>query len=202
MKRDWLLYLVIFSLALNLGTIGTLVYLRYQDRHPLVAEVPPPLPPPMHLKEMLGALSLETQQRQTLGQMLPEHRRRVMAARRDLAQKRQELFNLIKAEHPQWEAMEAKIREISGLQAGLEKEMARFMLDFKKQLKPEQHAAFAEMVQQRLNHMKDRMGRDCGPMGPPPWGRGRGKGMGLGRGPMGPEELMGPKGPPPPMPPD
>ena len=29
MKRNWLLYLVIFSLALNLGTIGALVYFRY-----------------------------------------------------------------------------------------------------------------------------------------------------------------------------
>ena len=37
MKRNWLLYLVMFSLALNLGTIGALVYFRYQ---------PPPGPPP------------------------------------------------------------------------------------------------------------------------------------------------------------
>ena len=32
MKRDWLLYLVIFSLALNVGTISTFAYLRWKDR--------------------------------------------------------------------------------------------------------------------------------------------------------------------------
>ncbi len=37
MKRDWLIYLVMFSLALNLGTIGTIVYLRYQDQQKLAA---------------------------------------------------------------------------------------------------------------------------------------------------------------------
>ena len=45
MKRNWLIYLVIFSLALNLGTIGTIVYLRYQDhRQPFAGSGPPPLP--------------------------------------------------------------------------------------------------------------------------------------------------------------
>ena len=38
MKRDWLIYLVMFSLALNLGTIGTIVYLRSQDRPRLAAD--------------------------------------------------------------------------------------------------------------------------------------------------------------------
>ena len=32
MKKNWLVYLVIFSLALNLGTLGALVYFRLQPR--------------------------------------------------------------------------------------------------------------------------------------------------------------------------
>jgi Spy/CpxP family protein refolding chaperone len=199
MKRDWLLYLVIFSLALNLGTIGTLVYLHYQVPPPAPPEgMPPPPPPPMHFKEMWGALNLEEEQRQVMRQLLPEHRRRVMANRQNLAQKRQEFFDLIKGPDPQWEAMQAKIREISALQGGLEEEMARFLLDIKKHLKPEQHAAFADLVQHRLGRMDQPPG---GPPGPPGWG----KGMGMGRGPMGPKGYkgpMGPMGPPPPLPPD
>lgn len=39
MRRDWLLYLVIFSLALNLGTIGTFAYLYWRGQ-------PGPLPRP------------------------------------------------------------------------------------------------------------------------------------------------------------
>lgn len=182
MKRNWLLYLVIFSLALNLGTIGTFAYLRYQDqRPPALKEMPVPLP----MRELWGALHLEPEQRQALRALLPEHRRRVMEVRGNLAQKRQELFDLVKGEAPPWSAIQAKIQEISALQGALEEEVVRFLLEFKKHLKPEQHAAFVDLVQQRLGRAQDGMGRG---FGPPGLGRGRGRGMG----PMGP----GPPGPP------
>lgn len=154
MKRDWLLYLVIFSLALNLGTIGTLVYLRYYDQKPAATrEAPPPLP----LRELWGQLNMDAEQRQALRRLFPEHRRRVGDVRRELAQKRQELFDLIRSDSSQWNAIQAKVREISTLQGNLEEEMARFLLEFKKNLKPGQEEAF-------LNLMQTRMG-PFGPMG-------------------------------------
>lgn len=184
MKRNWLLYLVIFSLALNFGTIGTLVYLRYQDQRP---GVQPESPPPLPLRELWGALNMDADQRQGLRGLLPEHRRRVMEARGQLAQKRQELFDLVKEESPAWSAIQAKVQEISALQGGVEEEVVRFLLEFKKHLKPEQHAAFVDLVQQRLTITLGGPGRACGPPSPP-HGRGRGMGpMGPGpRGPMGP----------------
>lgn len=184
MKRNWLLYLVIFSLALNFGTIGTLVYLRYADQRPAA---PPEAPRPLPLRELWGALNMDPDQRQALRGLLPEHRRRVMEVRGELAQKRQELFDLVKEEAPPWSAIQAKVQEISALQGGVEEEMVRFLLEFKKHLKPEQHAAFVDLVQQRLGKALAGMGRGCGPPGPP-HGRGRGMGpMGPGpRGPMGP----------------
>ncbi len=95
MKRDWLLYLVIFSLALNLGTIGTIAYLRYQD-HQQAAVGPPP--PPMLPKSLWRELKLDDSQRQTLRRLFPEHHHKVKAIRQELSQKRQELFELIKAD--------------------------------------------------------------------------------------------------------
>jgi Spy/CpxP family protein refolding chaperone len=167
MKRDWLLYLVIFSLALNLGTIGTFFYLRYQDRQATAGrEVQPPLP----LRELWGALQMDQSQRQALHSLMPDHRRKVREFRRELAQKRQELFDLVKGAAPDGDAIKGKIREISALQGGLEEEVARFLLEVKKHLKPEQHAAFVDLVQKRL-------GRAMGPRGPrfgPPPGRGPG----------------------------
>jgi Spy/CpxP family protein refolding chaperone len=155
-RRNWLLYLVIFSLALNLGTIGTLTYLRYHDRT-LAAhrEALPPLP----LRELWGTLNLDANQRQALRSLFPEHRRRIREVRAELAQKRLELFDLIKSEAPPWTAVQAKVQEISALQGRLEEEMARFLLEFKKQLQPGQEAAFLTFVQNRL-------GRACGPRGP------------------------------------
>jgi Spy/CpxP family protein refolding chaperone len=165
-----------FSLALNLGTIGTIVYLRYQDHQKLAAGPAPP-PPPLLLKSLWRELKLDESQRQTLRRMFPEHHQKVKAVRQELTQKRQELFDLIKAESTPWSPIQAKVQEISALQGSLEEEMARFMLEFKKNLNPEQHAAFVNLVQTRLG---------CGPEGAcGPDGRRRGPGMGQGMGPRG-----------------
>jgi Spy/CpxP family protein refolding chaperone len=179
-KRDWLIYLVMFSLALNLGTIGTIVYLRSQDQQKLAAGPAPPSPP-LPMKSLWRELKLDETQRQSLSHLFPEHHRKVKATRQELAQKRQELFELIKVESTPWSAIQAKIQEISALQGSLEEEMARFMLEFKKNLNPEQHAAFLNLVQTRLG---------CGPEGAcAPGGPGerrrRGPGMGHGMGPRG-----------------
>ena len=176
MKRDWLIYLVMFSLALNLGTIGTIVYLRSQDQQKLAAG---PAPPPLPMKSLWRELKLDESQRQTLRRLFPEHHQKVKAVRQELTQKRQELFDLMKAESTPWSAIQTKVQEISTLQGNLEEEMARFMLEFKKGLNPEQHAAFLTLLQTRLG---------CGPEGAcGPDGRRRGPGMGSGpgRGPRG-----------------
>ncbi len=175
MKRDWLLYLVIFSLALNLGTIGTFAYLRYQDQR--VAAVGPP-PPPLPMRELWRHLNLEEEQRQALRSLLPEHRQRVRAWRAKLAQKRQELFTLIK-EGAAEAAIPAKIREISQLQGNLEEEVVRFLLEVQKHLKPEQKTAFLALMERRLLPAPGGRGRPCGrPGGPPGPGRGPGQGPG------------------------
>ena len=177
MKRDWLIYLVMFSLALNLGTIGTIVYLRFQDQQKLAGGPGPP--PPMLPRALWRELKLDESQRQTLRRLFPEHHQRVKAVRQELTQKRQELFELMKAEATPWSAIQAKIQEISTLQGGLEEEMARFMLEFKKNLNPEQHAAFFNLVQTRLGCVPEGI---CGPDGRR---RGPGMGPGPGRGPRG-----------------
>ncbi|HZK14743.1 MAG TPA: periplasmic heavy metal sensor [Desulfobaccales bacterium] len=167
MKRDWLIYLVMFSLALNLGTIGTIVYLRSQDHQQLAAG---PAPPPLPMKSLWRELKLDESQRQALRRLFPEHHRQVKAVRQELTQKRQELFDQMKADSTPWSAIQAKVQEISTLQGSLEEETARFMVEFKKDLNPEQHAAFLNLVQTRLG---------CGPGGVcDPGGRRRGPGMG------------------------
>jgi Spy/CpxP family protein refolding chaperone len=182
-KRDWLVYLVIFSLALNLGTIGTFAYLRYQDQQDKAAPHGPPPPLPPHVLWL--ELRLNNTQRQALRAMSPEHRRRVATVRQELAHKRQELFGLIKADATP-DAIRAKVREISILQGNLEEEMLRFMLAVKKNLNPQQQAAFLAMLQRRLCGPAA-----CGPTGPG-FRRHHGPGMrpGMGR-------MMGPGSEPP-----
>jgi ATP-binding cassette subfamily B protein len=167
-KRNWLLYLVIISLALNFGTIGTFAYLRYQDQKQSLTREPPP---PMPMRDLWKKLNLDEGQRQAVRRLFPEHRAKVMELRQALFQKRQELFELLRIETPDMDAIRAKVGEISTLQGKLEEELVRHMLEFRKHLKPEQNAAFLDLVRSRLS----------GPVGP--WGGWRGPwrgGPGLG----------------------
>lgn len=176
MKRNWLLYLVIFSLALNFGTIGAFVYLRYQDRGQRLYHGIPPLP----MRALWGALKLEDSQRQALRGLLPEHRGKIAEIRNALFLKRQALFDLLKGETPDMPEVRAKIGEISALQGELEEEQIRFLLEIRKGLKPEQKVAFLDLIQGRLNQAL------AGACGPPGWpGPGMGPGMGPGK-PSGP----------------
>jgi Spy/CpxP family protein refolding chaperone len=162
-------------MALNLGTIGTFAYLRYQDqKQKTMAQATPPLP----LRSLWRELNLDNSQRQALHGLFPEHRRKVDEVRQDLAQKRQELFNLIQDDTTPMSAIRAKIQEISALQGSLEEEMVRFMLAFKKHLNPPQQTAFLNKLQTHLCGP----GGACGPMGPGFRHR-RGPGPGPGFGP-------------------
>jgi Spy/CpxP family protein refolding chaperone len=196
-RRNWLLYLVIFSLALNFGTIGTFVYLHYQDQaQRLSREMPPPLP----MRDLWRTLKLDETQRQAVRGLFSQHRAKVEAIRSELFQRRQELFELLKAETPALPDIHAKIGEISASQGKLEEELVRHLLEFRKELKPEQRAAFLNLVQARLDKA---VGGPCGPMGGRrgPWHGGprpgppSGPGMGPGPGPGAPGPGPGPEGP-------
>jgi len=178
MKKNWLVYLVIFSLALNLGTIGALVYFRYQT--------PPEFPPldsgkpPGGLLGFLHSLNLDPEQQKLLKQNFPPHRQQIKALRQQLHQQRQRLYGLINQPAPNDAEIAAQITAINNIQNALEQEMARFLLEIKRNLRPEQQEVLLQRVEQRL----------CGPgmCGPPKeHHRGRGRG-GPRQGPSGPPE--------------
>lgn len=183
MKRNWLLYLVIFSLALNLGTIGTLAYMHWQ-RPP----GPPPESAPLPFRKLLGELNLDQQQRQALRAMAPGHWRKVKQLEQELLRQRQELFALIRQDDlPDWQPVQAKIREIGNLQLQLEEEKVHHLMDVQKNLRPEQRQVLISQLEKRLPQ--------CCPPDP-----GSGRGMlrwmrGSGPGPGSPAS-PGPMGPP------
>jgi Spy/CpxP family protein refolding chaperone len=178
MRRDWLLYLVIFSLALNLGTIGTFAYLHWRGPGP----PPPPEATPMPFHHLMKELGLDSQQRQALRAMAPEHWRKVRELEQNLLQQRQELFALIKqGEVPEWPPVEAKVREIGGLQTQLEEEKVHHLLNIEKNLRPDQRQMLISQLEKRLPECcgggpdrgrgmmrRLRQGQGFCPPGPPP----------------------------------
>ena len=97
---------------------------------------------------------------------LLELRRRIGELRLGLAQKRQELFEMLQAGEPAWPDMQDKIRETSDLQGKLEAEMVRFSLRFRNCLKPDQEIAFMEFMEHHLVAGQGGKGQAHGPRGP------------------------------------
>jgi Spy/CpxP family protein refolding chaperone len=179
MNRNWLLYLMIFSLALNAGAIGTFAYLYWQGPP---GAPPPPEAAPMPFRHLLRELNLDQQQRQTLRAMAPEHRQKVRGLEEDLLEQRQQLFALIKQDNlPEWPPVQAKIKEINNLQLQLEEEKVHHLMDIQKNLRPDQRQVLLTQLEKRLPQC-------CGP------GRGRGMGMRRHRRGPGPHGPMGPPG--------
>ena len=127
MKRNFWICLLVFSLALNLGGVAAFGYLRFQGQRESMTDQNPQ---PQSLREIWRTLNLETEQRPVLEALLPEHRGRVRGLRTELAQKRLELFEMIKEGAAAWPGIQEKVKEVSGLQGKLEEEVLRFSLDF------------------------------------------------------------------------
>ena len=113
--------------------------------------------------------------------LLPEHRRRVRDLRAELAQKRFELFEMLKEGAAAWPGIQEKVKEVSALQGKLEEEVLRFSLAFQEHLKPEQRAAFITFVERRMPNVQGGKGRRS-----PRWKRGMGAGAPQAAEPCGP----------------
>jgi len=175
MKRNFWICLLVFSLALNLGVLAAFGYLRLQGHRETMTGQGPLPPPP---QEIWGTLNLETEQRRVLEALLPEHRGRVRDLRAELAQKRFELFEMIKEGTAAWPGIQEKVKEVSVLQGKLEEEVLRFSLAFQEHLKPEQRAAFITFVERRMPNVQGGKGRRS-----PRWERGKGAGAPQAAGP-------------------
>jgi Spy/CpxP family protein refolding chaperone len=154
MKRNFWIYVLVFSLALNLGGLATFAYMRYQTR---ASWQQPTQPQPF--QKMWGSLNLEPGQKQALESLLPEHRRRVRDLRAGLAQERLELFEMTKEGTAAWPAIQEKVREVSVLQGKLEEEILRFSLAFQEHLSPKQKDAFIALVERRMVNAQGGRGR-------------------------------------------
>jgi len=145
MKRNWLIYILACSMFLNMGIIASFAYWRSGTQ--------PGLSPPF--RELTCSLNLGLEQRQMIRSLLPEHRQRIDKLRRGLAQRRQELYELLQEGETSWPAIQDKIREIRDLQSKLELEMVQFFLGFRNCLKPGQKIVFTQYLQ---NHLAGRHG--------------------------------------------
>ncbi|MHB8066664.1 MAG: Spy/CpxP family protein refolding chaperone [Desulfobaccales bacterium] len=163
MKRNWLFYILVCSLGLNMGIVASFAYWRYGGQPGLdLKHQASPLP----FGKLTHFLNLEPEQSQIARGLLPAHQQRIGELRLGLAKQRQELLEMLKEGAPAWPAMQDKIKAISDQQGELEAETVQFILKFRNCLKPEQKIALLEFMEHHLLADQGGKGRAHGP-----WGR-------------------------------
>jgi hypothetical protein len=116
-KPSWLPFLLMFSLALNLGSFGTLAY---RGLSPESEALRPPPGPSLTLKELCRALALKAAQCRQFQHMISEHQQSRRLS--ELAGKRAEIHALLKQEDSYSPEIQDRIRIISIRQGELEEE--------------------------------------------------------------------------------
>jgi Spy/CpxP family protein refolding chaperone len=147
MKRSWLFFLLIFSLALNLASLVSLVYLSRQDVQDVGRRQPGA---PLTMKELCRSLPLQAEQCRQFRSMMPEHQQRRQDLQVRLVREQTELWQLMKQDSSSWPAIQGKIKEINSLQTMVEEEAGRLCLEFKKHLQPAQRVVYLKLLERQL----------------------------------------------------
>lgn len=131
---------------------------------------------------LIQKLNLGDDQRKAMDGILQDHRMKLIDLRANLEKAEVEMGPLMKADTPDEKAIEAQIDKVVAARAELEKANARFLLDIRMQLKPEQWKQLETLRMNRMQH------EGMGAEGRGPWGPdGQRPGMGgQFRGPGGP----------------
>jgi periplasmic protein CpxP/Spy len=99
------------------------------------------------IRGYLDFIKLSEGQKQQVEEIRRDFLPRVAGIRQALRQKRLELNDLLFAEPPDMQAIEAKSRDISMLQAQLEREVIEHIIQEKQLLAPEQKKQFYKVIQ-------------------------------------------------------
>jgi len=152
---------------------------------------------------VIQKLNLSDDQRKAMDGILQDHKMKLIDLRANLKRAEVEMGPLMKADAPDEKAIEAQIDKVVAARAELEKANARFLLDIRMQLKPEQWQQLRAWRMDRMRHdrMQDRggWGHDGEHPGEQQW---RGHGGQFHKPPQGgpPADGSQPAPPPPPAP--
>ncbi len=153
MTTTRLFYVLIFSLSLNVGVIGTLAYRYFRDAGPSPRIQSGPA---LTVKEICRSLPLQNEQCQQLQRLMPERQRQRRALRMELDRHRRDLFQLLKQNHPSWPEIQGKLQEIRAQQEELEAQAVRGLMESMQTLAPEQRVAFLALLERRVFPLRER----------------------------------------------
>ena len=155
MKTNRLKFILALSLALNVSFLAAAGYTYYKKAGEWVT----PLGFRMEKgKFLFEKLSLKPGQLEAMRARAVPFRAKIEKKRDTILEKREELFNLLRAGNPDRLAIDARISEISRMQADMQRAIVAHILDMKTVLDKDQGKKFLDLIE---NAMADAKGAGC-----------------------------------------
>lgn len=161
MKNNLVRYVLVLSLLLNFSFLGAAGYTYYQrNRHPPApfGYGPPGRVPagcPSTQPHLFEALSLKPEQRKLFEKKAPLFHEALEKKGKEVDRLRRSLFELMGADHPDSQAIQATIAEINGVQEDMQKLIVAHMLEFKSMLDKDQQQKFFDLIQRAMTRMQE-----------------------------------------------
>ena len=178
MKEKLIIFLLIFSLTVNVAALITMGFLwgkGGRSRETVSRR--------MGESPRLGSrLSLDKVQQRKMRGMRGSLFKGIKPIRDELEAKREDLVNLLTLEEPDRSAIDEKIVEIDALQSQIQRAVIENLLREKEFLNPEQQKQYFDVISRSLSPNRFFMGRGQGRGMGRGDGSGRGQGQGLGMG--------------------
>ena len=147
MKTNPLKFLLVLSLALNVSFLAAAGYAYFKSSGYWSC----PLGFKMEKGEFLfGKLSLRPGQFEAMRARAIRFRTEIDKKRSAVFKKREELFNLLRAENPDRRSIEAKISEIDGLQADIQRLVVAHILDLRAIMDKDQRQKFMDLIEKAM----------------------------------------------------
>lgn len=162
MKNHLFKYVLLVSLLLNFSLLGSAGYTHFQTRHTtapvghsLQGRIPSGSATQAHIFE---ALSLKPDQLKLLQDKAALFHEALDKEQARVAQLRISLLNLMRADNPDHNAIQAAIADISGVQQQMQERVVSHMIEFKSMLDKDQQKKFLDLIQ---GAMAEKDGMQC-----------------------------------------
>jgi Spy/CpxP family protein refolding chaperone len=147
MKNSVLKFALVASLALNLSVFAAAGYHYVAQSRYWVSPFGKVMEKDRFLFE---ELSLSPEQLSAMKTRARAFRAEIDKRRQEIVQKRTELVSLMRDEHPDKKAIDAVIKQISGMQEEMQRMSAGHMLEVKAALDKDQQQKFLDLIEQAM----------------------------------------------------
>ena len=145
MRQKWLLYGLLFSVAINVAAVGTLVY-YWVGPHGR----PPAGPHRPHRGGFEQALGLSPEQKVKLDSLRAKYFRSLRPLRRQLHEERRALTDLMEEATVDSAALKKHVERIADLQAKMELLTVQHVREMSSVMTPEQREEFHRLLRERM----------------------------------------------------